>query len=575
LRKACHDDVLFYINTFVWQYNPRKVQREEKVGPFLSWDFQDKAIRKILESVEKQRDLVIEKSREMGASWMCLIAMEWLWHWHGWQKFLCISRNEAAVDDDDPDSLFWKLDFMHRYMPKWFLPGDGQGIRRRRLFFGNDANGSSITGQASTGKAGVGGRATAMFIDEFSQIDEDFEVLHRTSDTTGSRIFNFTHLGLDTAAYHISQSPDFDKLRLHWTQHPDKVHGLYQCVNNKVEIRDKTYRFPIDYPFLMDGKIRSPWYDEQCRRKGSARAVAMDLDINPRGSVSQFFEPEVILAIRDMYSSSPLWQGDLEYDRELGRPTELVESASGSLLLWLNLTIKGLPPDGFYCIGADLSTGSGATPSCLSIGNAVTGEKIGEYANAFKPIEDMAVMTVALCWLFHSKDGEGAKLCWEANGPGIQFGKRVMELGYRNVYFRNLDQGELKKPKREVPGWVSTPKNKRVLLEDYRTALTNKRFLNRSALALEECLNFKYDNQGNVKHGLEDNTDDPTGARVNHADRAIADALDWKMIKTMDCYRGSGTAEEKKVILPGSLAWRRDFCKTMQRSDWSSNPALC
>src|SRR5207247_1504773 len=98
-------------------------------------------------------------------SWMCLIVMEWLWHFHPWKKFLAISRNAEAVDADDPDSLFWKIDFMHRYQPKWLMPKGYEAKKHRRLmYYGNPENGSTITGQASTGKAGVGGRATWMFV---------------------------------------------------------------------------------------------------------------------------------------------------------------------------------------------------------------------------------------------------------------------------------------------------------------------------------------------------------------------------------------------------------------------------
>src|SRR5260370_31721848 len=161
----CREDILLYVNTFVWQFTPRR-RGGLQVGPFVTWDFQDEALLTMLDCIEEDEDLCIEKSREMGASWMLLMVFEWLWHFQPWQKFLLISRNEKAVEDEDPDSLFWKIDFMHRYQPDWLMPR----MKRRKLFYGNEDNGSTITGQASTGKAGVGGRATAMGIDQFSPI---------------------------------------------------------------------------------------------------------------------------------------------------------------------------------------------------------------------------------------------------------------------------------------------------------------------------------------------------------------------------------------------------------------------
>src|SRR5260370_34363113 len=136
-----------------------------------------------------------------------------------------------------------------------------------------------------------------MGIDEFSQIEEDYEVLHRTSDTTGCRIFNFTHKGLGTAAYELTQRVDMRKLNLHWSQHPHKKKGLYRYDTEAKHVvsLDAGFQHDPDYSFITDGSptggpcpgLRSPWYDKECRRKGSARAVAMDLDIDPRGSVSQ------------------------------------------------------------------------------------------------------------------------------------------------------------------------------------------------------------------------------------------------------------------------------------------------
>lgn len=563
LRRKCQDDLLFYVNAFVWQFNPR--ERGEEVGPFLTWDFQEEAMRVMLRCIEEGEDLVIEKSREMGASWMMLLVFEWLWHFHPWQKFLLISRNEKAVEDEDPDSLFWKLDHVHRYLPGWLMP---RKMRRRKLFFGNDELHSTITGQASTGKAGVGGRATAMGIDEFSQIAEDYEVLHRTSDTTSCRIFNFTHLGLDTAAYELTDPNSavgafVKRLNLHWTRHPHKRRGLYRVEGNKVEVLDKSYVYPEGFEFVMSGEpsggpcpgLRSPWYDRQCKRKGSARAVAMDLDINPTGSVAQFFDAIIIRQLIEVYCVAPVWEGHVGYDRDTGQPTELIRGAKGPLRLWINPDKDGKLPKGIYTIGGDISTGCGQTNSCLSIINARTGEKVGEFTTARIDAKALAPVATALGRLLRDERGEEAKLCWEFPGPGLAFGATVMELGYRNVYYRTNELLPFARKPSDVPGWGSTGNNKRLLLEDYREALFSRKVVNRSKEAMEECLKFKYNQSGHVVHGSED-TNDPTGALVNHGDRVIADALAWKMAKEMD--RDVRQQGEERVTV-GSLAWRRDI----------------
>lgn len=562
LREACRLDLLFFINVFVWQYNAQHVGDE--LGPFVTWPFQDDACRQLLSSIEgrERSDVAIIKSREMGASWLCLIVMLWLFLFHPWKKFLLISRSADAVDKKaDNDALFWKFEFILSYLPDWIADGK---VRRREMGLRHTGNNSVITGQASTGRAGVGGRATAVFVDEFSQINEDFEVLDRTADTSGCRIFNFTHTGLDTAAYQLSEREDVKKLLMHWSMHPEKNQGLYRYdpETNKVEVLDKSFHYPPDFQFVMDGTpggpfagLRSPFYDAEEKRRHSKRAVAMDLDIDPRGATAQFFDSALIKSLQASTACEPYWQGDISYDRDTGRPLDLIPVRDGPLKLWCHINVKGQPPIDDYGAGADLSTGSGATPSCISIQAASTGEKVLEYTTAFMDPISLAPLVMALCWLFKNEDGEGALLAWEMQGPGIVFGKTVIDLGYRRVYYRTAEHA-LSMKVSDTPGWVPTPNNQRVMLEDYRAALSTRRFVNRSWRALDECLAFVYDGVGKVRHGGEASVNDPTGARENHGDRVVGDGLAWKMTKTLK--RGK-PKEEPDQLAPNALGWRRQY----------------
>jgi hypothetical protein len=533
MRALCADDILFWINSFVWQYNPNINGAE--FGPFITWDFQDEAVAIVLSSIEERRDLFIEKSREMGASWLCLIIMLHQWQFKPRKKFLCISRTEDAVESEDPDSLFWKLDFMLEHQPEWIRP---RKWKRRRRAFVNESDRSTITGAASTGAAGVGGRATAAFLDEFSRVKEDYEMLHSTADTTRCRIFNGTHMGMDTAFYELSQRGDIKKLVMHWTQHPQKNKGLYRynVESARVELIDKTYSFPPDYDFDRTGKpsggpnrgIRSPWYDEECQRRKNARAVSMHLDIDAKGATSQFFDAILIHYLKQM-CSVPLWEGEMHFDRDSGEALGLIKVEGGPLKLWARPDHAGRVAHARYAIGCDIGTGVGTTPSCCTIANCETGEKIGEYADAFIDPKVFACMAVALCRWFVSVENIGAKLVWERQGPGVVFGQRVIEIGYSNIFY-SFNEARVSREISDVPGWYPSPDSKRILLEDYRAALATRLFLNRSELALDECLAFRYGKSGHVEHG-ETETEDPTKGKINHGDRVIADALCYKLCK--------------------------------------------
>ena len=231
--------------------------------------------------------------------------------------------------------------------------------------------------------------------------------------------------------------------------------------------------------------------------------------------------------------------------------------AGGPLRLWINLR-DGMPPPGAYGCGGDISAGTGATPSCLSIVSRETGEKVCEYANAhIEPIE-LAPLAVALCRAFRDTDDQGAAFAWEMQGPGKKFGDRVVNtLGYRNIYY-HVREDKLTKKQSDVYGFYPSPDAKDDLLKEYKHALTHRNFINRSILALEECLDFSYQSTGHIEHGGAMNTNDPTGARVNHGDRCISDALAWMMVK------GSVKSLRRppeRLPGPSSLAGRRKMAE--------------
>lgn len=577
LIEHCKADPVFYVNTFVWQFNPKK-RNGPTVAPFVLWDFQVDALREILRAVKEGADLVIEKSREMGASWLCLIAFEWLWHFYPNQKFLCISRNADMVDDRaEPDSLFWKLDFIHSHTPDWLMPRGWVPARhRKQMRFLNPENGSVITGQASTGKAGVGGRATAMFVDEFSQIAEDFEVLHRTSDTTNCRIFNGTHTSLDTAFYQLCNPENASysfvrRLRMHWTSHPDKVAGLYEWnpESQKVEVLDKSFQYPEGFDFARDQGptggphpfVRSPWYDTECKRKGSSRAVAMDLDIDARGSSKQFFDAFRIATLK-RECVPPYWEGEIEFDPDTGEPKGLTEAAGGRLRLWLRPDPRGRFQPMKYGAGADLSYGTGATPTCMTVVSGI-GEKVAEWTCARTDPSDFAPIAIAICRTFVDATGQGAYFAWEMPGPGIKFCERVLELGYANVFY-NENKTSILRKQSDKPGWYASVKSKFPLLSDYRTALGSRMFVNRSERALDECLAFAYTRTG-VEHTGSLSEEDPSGAREGHGDHVIADALAWMCVR--DWVTKPAPTAATGGPDPRSLAFRRQLRQDRDREE--------
>ena len=64
----CSRDILFYINTFVWTYDPRETNSTKKEKPFVTYPFQDDAVLETVKAIESGYDIFTDKSRDMGAS---------------------------------------------------------------------------------------------------------------------------------------------------------------------------------------------------------------------------------------------------------------------------------------------------------------------------------------------------------------------------------------------------------------------------------------------------------------------------------------------------------------------------
>jgi hypothetical protein len=279
------------------------------------------------------------------------------------------------------------------------------------------------------------------------------------------------------------------KIQMHWTEHPEYKRGLYRFdpATNAVEVLDKTFNYPPDFEFVKSGApsggpfpgIRSPWYDRMCVEIGSTRGIAIELDIDPGGSVSQFFNAMTVKSLIGTYCRPPSWEGDVSFDPDSGKPEGLIEVPGGPLKLWLQLK-DGKPPPDKYGAGGDLSTGVGATNSCLCWSSGSTGEKVAEYASPSIPPERMALIAVAICWLFKDENGQPALFGWEHHGPGLNFGKRVVELGYPNIFYREAHQSLAGGKISTIPGWYPSNEQKRILLDSYRAALDFRHFINRS-----------------------------------------------------------------------------------------------
>lgn len=561
VRKMCADDVLFYINGFVWTKDPR--DQKMPVKPFITYQYQDDAIAGLVYSVDKGLDVAWPKSRTMGASWKGLTFIEWKWHFHHDLDFGLVSRKQEYVDSPgDPKCLFWKIDFIHENQPNWLLPtGRWLGSKdpnRTHLKLVNHDTRSTISGEATTGNMFRGSRLTMLFVDEMAafEINDGYKALSSTRDTTHCRVFNSTYQGTANAFYEITHNSAARVFEMHWTKHPiykkglytsEKVSGFYRLkvideeCNEVVETIRKEwgerreFKFPEEYPFILDGKMRSPWYDAQCARCATKQEIAQEIDMNPQGSVFQFFDPSFINMLIAEYCIPAEMKGRLLYNPETMEPIGFEKNENSPLSLWFNISgddSLGLFGDASkikdikyfknkrFGIGADVSMGTGASNSAASVVDLDTGRKVALWKDPHTEPGKFADEVVALCRWFND-----AKLIWDGSGPtGRAFTQRVIDIPYGHLYYRK-DEEKFRSHISDQPGYYLNPEDRAIVMRDYREALEKREFINVSESGMRETLEFVVEPGGKVEHTQAANSQDPSGAKSAHGDEAIADAL--------------------------------------------------
>lgn len=584
LISACRKSVIFFFCAFLWTRDPRRIGLPVR-SPFITWDYQDEALHAIDTAFDQGSDLIFDKTRAMGASW---IIVGWcLWRAAFFRDFSCLftSRKEELVDGKE-DSLFGFMKFMIANCPRWLLCK----LYSKKMHMGFLANRSVIEGEATNDNIGRGGRRSVILLDEFAAHDNGgYDIDSSTQDTTNTRLINSTPGGTECAYYQLKSSGAIPVVRMHWSRHPEKNRGLYRPgpegpilldhfrgvvylgthIDPDSGQRVKTpFLFPDNYPFSSEtprGRegLRSPWYDSEVRRrKGNKLRIAQELDIDDSGAVKTFVDDDELQAYISTHCTAPLYRGHIklaeqsQFDRASGPAKwSYHPHPDGALEVWCQLDAHHRPPlDRSYIISCDISEGLGASDSVATVIDTYTKSKVAMWSNNHTPVEQFAYLVVwGLCEMFSHAGGKPV-LIWEANGPGRNF-KRVVwdQLKYGNVWFRSNEQSADARKSRN-PGWESFESSKNALLTRYREALFGDlEFHNPSQKAMEEVGRYKYEGASIVHPDAVRKKDGSVDHGRNHGDCVIADALGLHALGPITIPE---PAFSPPVILPGSMAHR-------------------
>ena len=530
LLAACRESFLFWVNCFAFTYHQfetdpitgRQVPAIQTHWPFVTWPIQDMGFELMQDAFENGKDLLTEKSRDMGASWMHLSFIHWLWLTRKGLEAREMSRTEAYVDSN-AKSLFWKHDYLNRWLPDWMRP---PGVLKRgtanrtKMFIFNELNGSAIAGESTTEFAMSGDRCGILLLDEFAKVENGEAIRTATADVTPCRLVNSTPYGAGTEYSRWKKSGQIRVFSLMYWNHPQKGRG----------------RYVTQEPVTKKYSIHSPWFDGQAERR-TKKEIAQEILAQDLESGSTFFSIDEIEKHIALFAREPRILMNVDFKegvandqvqkfiqrKDIGSVT-FKKAKTGKLRVWSHLFMDRPDQSQTYIFGIDTSKGQGASDSVVSIKCKQTKEKIAEWTCRNTPPYEFARIVVALAiWCGGAKPVGLPFLKWENNGPGWDLGRLLVETFHYPHYFLDETRGQATKKKKKKYGWPSTREAKQDLLSRYNEALVRGEIINHSARGLEQAKYYVHYPGGGI--GPAELSDKKAADMLLHGDIVIADAL--------------------------------------------------
>ena len=220
---ACKVDPIFFFNNFCWTPNDKF---EQYHFPFILYDYQEEYVNWLKQHIETGKDCLVEKSREMGITWMNMTLFLWFWLFSDNFNALVGSYKQELVDDKTKDSLFGMLDYNLMNLPKWMLPKRFSLRNNRNMMkLVNPENQNVIKGDTMNPEFGRGSRRTAIFMDEGAYWEYFQDSWNSCGDTANCRITVSTPNGYN--AFAELRNSGIDIKTIHWRLHPLKDDQWY------------------------------------------------------------------------------------------------------------------------------------------------------------------------------------------------------------------------------------------------------------------------------------------------------------------------------------------------------------
>ena len=238
-----------FINDWGMTFDPRNPE----IGlpssiPFLLFPKQEEFVVWVVERWKAREDGLTEKSRDMGVSWLCCGVAVWMEIFLGEVVIGFGSRKEEYVDDKgDPKSLFWKIRYFIRSLPREFRPaGYVERVHATYMTISNPENGAKIVGEAGD-NIGRGARTSIYFKDESAFYERPDAIEAALSQTSNCKIDVSTPNGNGNPFFRKRMGGKVPVFSFHWQDDPRKDAAWYKKQVDSLDAVIVAQEIDIDY----------------------------------------------------------------------------------------------------------------------------------------------------------------------------------------------------------------------------------------------------------------------------------------------------------------------------------------
>jgi hypothetical protein len=248
--------------------------------------------------------LFVEKARDIGATWLILALVVWLWLVERRFTAHLGSRVAELVDKNpgsqDEDTLFGRCEIILAAQPDYLRPRGfdllDKNHRQMQLWINPDSR-NRITGESANANFGRQQRKTMVVFDEIAFAEHQREIIRGTADTCRLRLFITSPDPDADGAKELMARPGVRVISHHWSMHPEKTLA---------------------------------WYEQQ-RRDRSEEEIANELDLSWEGGAERRIYAEWDSVPQGAYGYRPGWilWGAVDFGR--ADPTAIIVGQTSPL----------------------------------------------------------------------------------------------------------------------------------------------------------------------------------------------------------------------------------------------------